>query len=96
MGFASRVFEVVDLIPVPDLDLRQATQINSAVGHRNRFVLDQKFNVAKFFVGCGVRSVTIVDQFTVLNFPILGEFRSLLGEIRLFLFAHQSTNRMRI
>ncbi len=87
MRFAVGLLGVEDLVPVPDLHLRRAAQIDAAVGLGDGLVFDEQLDVAELLVGRGVRSGAVVDQFTVLDGPVLRELRALLLEIRLLLLA---------
>ncbi len=56
---------------VPNLDLRNAAQINSAVRSWNRFVVDHKLEVSIVFFSREIKPFTIVNQDTVFNSPML-------------------------
>ena len=67
MRSACGPFWIEDLVPVPNLDLRRASQIDPAVCFGNGFVFKVKFDVAELFIGGGVRPVTVVDEFAICD-----------------------------
>ena len=89
MRFPRGTLRIKNLIPVPDLHLRRATQVDAAVSFGDGLVFNQEFDVAKFFDGRRVRAVTVVDQFTVLNGPVLRKLGALGLEIRFPFFTRE-------
>ena len=74
---------------VPDLHLRRGAQIDAAVGLGHRLVFDEQFDVAVFLVGGQIGAVAVVDQFVVLDRPVLlGVFGPLVDLVFAFLFRH--------
>ena len=63
---------------VPDLDLRRAAQVDAAVGLGHGLVVDHQLEVAVLLLRRQIRAESIVDQFAILNAPVLeGVFRIL-------------------
>src|SRR4051812_1348857 len=93
---ARRRLWVKDLIAVPDLHLRRATQIDAAVGFRYGFVFDQQLDIAKLLVGRCIGTVTVVDELAVLDRPILREIGPLLRKVCVFLLTRQPGNAVRV
>src|SRR4051812_28435476 len=96
MRLAGGHFGIEYLMPVPDLYLGRASQIDAAVGLGHGPVFDQQFDVTELLVGRCVRPTAVVDQLAVLDGPVLRELGSLLRESRLPLFARQGRNAVRV
>ena len=93
---AGGIFGIEDLMPVPDLHLRCAAQVNAAVRFRDGLVFKAQLDIAEFRFGRGVRSGAAVDQLAVLDSPMLGEVGPLLLEVRLFLLSVEPGAAVRV
>ena len=96
MRSAGRPFRIEDLVPVPNLNLRRASQIDPTVCLGNRFVFKVKFDIAKLFVSIGVRAVTVVDQFAILDGPVRRKLGALLSEVLCLFFFREAGGCVRI
>ena len=94
--FAGGVLGIEDLIPVPDLHLRRAAQVDAAIRFGDGLVFEAKLDVAEFRFRRGVRPGAVVDQLAVLDPPVLGEVGSLLLEVRLFLLSLELGGAVRV
>lgn len=75
---------------IPDLHLRGHTQVDTAIGIWDGFVFEEQFNIAVFLQGGGVRSVTVIDQLTILDGPVCTKFLLIfLPQSLFFLLAHR-------
>ena len=97
MRFAGRDFSGrTTWLPVPDLHLRRAAQVDAAVGLRHGLVFDAQFDVAELLVRRRVRAGAVVDQFAILDPPVLRKLGPLLGEVGLLLLACELGSVVRI
>ena len=87
MRAACRILRIEDLVLVPDLHLRHSAQVNAAVRFRDRLVFDQEFHVAERLIGVGVGAVAVIDQFALLDPPVLGKFVAHFLQCRFALLA---------
>ena len=90
------ILRIEDLIPVPDLNLRCATQIDAAVGIGDCLVFNKEFDISEFLVSGRIRPVAVVDEFTVFHAPVFWKLSSLRLEVRVQLFAGQLCGVVRI
>lgn len=63
----------VFLSEVPDLDLGDAAEVDTAVAEGEHFVVDPEFEVAVIFFGGEVEAFAVVDEFAVFDGPVGGE-----------------------
>ena len=74
---------------IPDLNLRVAAQVNSAVSLRYGFVVDHEFDVSIILIGREVHPMTIVDQLAFIHTPVLADILQILLSLCLpILFGH--------
>ena len=56
---------------VPYLDLRDAAQVNSAVRSWHGLIVEHEFEVSIVFFSREIEPLSVVDQDTALNLPVL-------------------------
>ena len=74
---------------IPNLNLRSCFQIDSRISFWQQFEINEQLEVLVLFGGRHVDALAVVDQFSVVDRPVLDRVFPLLIEKRLtFLFGH--------
>ncbi len=72
--------DVIRVGVIPDLNLRGALEVDAAVAVRDELPLDVQFVVAIVFVAGHVQAFAVIDQFAVINLPVLLQSLRLLAK----------------